>query len=138
MKKGTDENYGKLSSQKKHHEIYGRARQTKQEKKKSKKEVKPVEVVEQSLKNDQDNGYSIYDSDWQSKDSIEFDEFEGQSSFELELEEDKPAEEDKDNIDKLMNRLGLKSKPKKTSENIDLQLAVNEFVENCIGAINKD
>lgn len=59
-----------------------------------------------------------------------------QSSFELEVEEAGP-EQDRENIEKLLDRLGLKTQTTAASRNQELEIVVNNFVENCIGSVNR-
>jgi hypothetical protein len=60
------------------------------------------------------------------------------SSFELEPDEKKSTEQDQKNIEKLLDRLGLKTANNGVNKHQELELVVNNFVENCIETVDHE
>lgn len=61
---------------------------------------------------------------------------EGDSSFELEPDLG-ASNHQKENMDKLLDRLGLREQLKIKSSNQELELVVNNFLEHCIGTVDR-
>ena len=77
--------------------------------------------------------HNIYSSP---KANSEIDSENEESSFQLQEEHQIP-EQHREHLDKLLDRLGLKEQLKTKSNNQELQIIVNNFLENCIGTVNR-
>jgi alcohol dehydrogenase class IV len=47
------------------------------------------------------------------------------------------SDHNKENLDKLLDRLGLREHLKIKTSNQELEIVVNNFLENCVGTVNR-
>ena len=86
----------------------------------------------------QDDEHNIYS---QSESSISQGERappDSDSSFEIEEDENSALDKNKENMEKLLDRLGLKPNEKTAARSQELEAVVSNFLENAIGTVDRE
>ena len=95
--------------------------------------------VQNSDDDDRSREHDIFRPQEDSSESDDDEIGEVESSFELENEDDINNDlKKKENIDKVLNRLGLSKKYTKKEKDRNLEMLVGNIVENCVGTIDEN
>ena len=87
----------------------------------------------------QNQEHDIFRPQEDSSESEEEEVEDRESSFELDNDDDKNNDmKKKENIDKVLNRLGLSKKYTNKEKDRNLEMLVGNIVENCVGTIDEN